>query len=86
MRHTKLFSTLFSEFAPPWVLLLFVFNVIEALVLAVYFQAHVPDAEMASMSPPAIEFVQEPEVTMHAKSACDSSAHGLHGDACRHYH
>lgn len=83
MRHTKLFT----DFAPPWVLLLFAFNVIEALVLAVYFQAHVPDAEMASMAPAAIEFVQEPGVTLHAKSACDSSTHfALHGEACGHYH
>ncbi len=82
MRHTKLFS----DFAPPWVLLLFAFNVIEALVLAVYFQAHVPDAEMASMAP-AIEVVDQADVTMHARFACDSSTQlALHGEACRRYH
>lgn len=82
MRHTKLFS----DFAPPWVLLLFAFTVIEALVLAVYFQAHVPDAEMASMAP-KIEATQQLDVTMHAHFACERSTQAsTHGEACGHYH
>lgn len=79
-------KNIFSDFAPLWVLLVFSLSVLEALVLSVVFEAKVPDAEMASMTPAVLEVVQEPETTMHARACTADLLQQAHGEVCRKYH
>ena len=60
-----------TRFAPRWVILIYLFSVIEAIGLSIYFSAGVTDPEMASMQPLYVEAQQAPAGMAVQQPACE---------------
>lgn len=49
-----------NHFAPRWVILIYMASVVEAVGFSIYFEARLPDPEMASMQPQYVEMQGQP--------------------------
>jgi len=59
-----------DQFAPRWVVVIYIVSLLEALGLSIYFRADLPDPEMASMQPQYVDMQQAP-TRMAGQPACD---------------
>lgn len=50
-----------DQFAPRWVVVIYILSLMEAIGFAIYFGASLPDPEMASMQPQYVDMQRAPE-------------------------
>ncbi len=58
-----------DQFAPRWVMLIYILTVVEAIGLSVYFETSLADPEMASMQSLSIDMEETP-ASMTAQTTC----------------
>lgn len=58
-----------DQFAPRWVILIYILSLVEALGLSIYFGAGVTDPEMASMQPEYVD-TQQATARLAEEPAC----------------